>query len=69
MGELTHLAEEMTHHPHVDCEAGRAENLVKFRVTRGQYDNISSEVMSIIGRYDVSMSHVDDGEWNYYLIP
>jgi hypothetical protein len=67
MGELAHLAQELRAANSVTrAEEGTTET-VKIEIRNGEYDALSSEVVSILGRYDVSVTKVEGG-WNYYAV-
>ena len=67
MGELAHLAAELREANSVTRAEEGVTETVKIEIRRGEYDTLSSEVLSILGRYDVTLSKVS-GSWNYYAV-
>jgi len=67
MVETPHLAEELRNHESVErVEIGG--DVVSFDVDRGEYDSLSSEVISTIGRYDCEMYIFPDEDYKYRLV-
>jgi hypothetical protein len=67
MGELTHLADELQYHESVSRVDERGE-VVAFDVDRGEYDSLSSKVVSTLGRYDAELYTFPEEEYKYRLV-
>jgi hypothetical protein len=64
MKELSYLRSELAKQRTVrTAEIAEGTGILKFTVDRGQYDSLSSEVISILGRYDCHLYPKGDGEY------
>lgn len=67
MGELAHLADEMRQLDEV-TRLNETALSIDFDVERGEYGALSSELMSMLGRYDCDLYHQDALLYDFKVI-
>lgn len=67
MGELSYLASELQNLDSTESVEEKGE-VVGFNVDRGAYNSLSSEVLTVLGRYDAELYVFPEEEYNFRAV-